>query len=131
MIEDCLRLFNTRFLNITKTVDLKPSMISTNKSIFEIIKTFKDHREKFSLRREECQFKFHFVSENEIRKVNLNIDGEKANLTGDISVGILKRCLYPYISVLTKILNTSLERGCFPNQLKFSEVTPVSRNKIS
>ena len=40
-------IVNTRFLNITKTVDLKLSMISTNKSIFEIIKTFKDHQEKF------------------------------------------------------------------------------------
>ena len=51
------------------------------------------------------------------------MDGKKANLTGDISAGILKSYVDSYISVLNKILNTSLERGCLPNQLKL--VTPV------
>ena len=46
------------------------------------------------------------------------MDGKKANLTGDTRAGILKGCVDSYISVLTKILNTSLEKGCFPNQLK-------------
>ena len=34
-----------------------------------------------------------------------------------------------YISILTKILNTSFERGCFPNQLKLAEVTPVVKKE--
>ena len=33
----------------------------------------------------ECQLKFHFVSENEVRKVILSMNEKKANLTGDIS----------------------------------------------
>ena len=39
-------IFNTHLINITKTLDLKPSIISTNKSVPEIIdpfQTFKDH----------------------------------------------------------------------------------------
>ena len=83
----------------------------------------------FSLRREECQFRFHSVSENEVRKVILNMDGKKANLTGDIPVGILKGYIDSYTSVFPKILNTSLERGCLPNQLKLAEVTPVFKKK--
>ena len=55
----------------------------------------------------------------------MTLDGKKVNLTGDIPADILKRCVDSYISVLTKILNTSLERGCFPNQLILAEVTPV------
>ena len=47
------------------------------------------------------------------------------NVTGDIPAGILKRCVDSYISILTEILNASLERGCFPNQLKLVEVTHV------
>ena len=39
---------------------------------------------------EASQFKFPSVSENEIRKVILNMDEKKANLTGDIPGGILK-----------------------------------------
>ena len=91
-------IFNTLrfFINITKTLDSKPSIISTNKSVAEIIETFKDHpsnKKIFSLRREEFQFKFHSVSENKVRKVILNNDEKKANLTGDIPAGILKGCV--------------------------------------
>ena len=50
---------------------------------------------------------------------------KKANLTGNIPADILKVCVDSYISVLTKILSASLERGYFPNQLKLVEVTPV------
>ena len=52
------------------------------------------------------------------------------NLTGDIPAGILKGCDDSYISIFTKILNTSLERGCFPNQLKLLEVTPVFKKEV-
>ena len=48
------------------------------------------------------------------------MDGKKANLTSDIPAGILEGCVDSYIPILTKILNTSLERGCFPNQLKLA-----------
>ena len=124
--------FNTHFININKFLDLKPSIISTNKSVPKIIETFEDHpsiRKTFSLRKEECKFKFHSVNENEVRKVILNMDGKKANLTGNIPAGILKDGDDSYISILTKILYTSLERGCFPNQLKLAEVTPVFKKE--
>ena len=110
---------------------IKPSIISSNKSVPEIVKTFKGYSSlnNFFLRREECQFSFHSVSEFEVRKVILNMDEKKANRTGDIPAGILKGCVDSNISVLTKILNTSLERGCFPNQLKLAEVTPVFKKE--
>ena len=57
------------------------------------------------------------------------MNGKKANLTGYISAGILKGCVDSYISVITKILNTSLERGCFPGQLNLAEVTPVFKKE--
>ena len=68
-------------LSILLKLDLKPSIISTTTTnLSEIIGTFKDHRSVkniFSLRREGCQFKFHSVSENEARKVILNMDEKK------------------------------------------------------
>ena len=45
-------IFNQHFINITKTLDLKPRIIPTTTSIPEIIKTFKDHpivKKNFSL----------------------------------------------------------------------------------
>ena len=115
-------------------MDLKPSInqVFTNKSVPKITETFKDHssiKKDFSLKREECQFKFHSVSENEVRKVILNMDGKKANLTGDIPGGILKGCVDSHSFVLTKIFSTLLERDCFPNQLKLAEVNPVFNKK--
>ena len=54
---------------------------------------------------------------------------KKANLNSDISAGILKGCVDSYIRILTKILNTSLETSCFPNQLALAEVTPVFKKE--
>ena len=54
---------------------------------------------------------------------------KKANLTSDISAGVLKGCVDSYIRILTKILNTSLETSCFPNQLALAEVTPVFKKE--
>ena len=77
------------------------------------------------MRREECQFIFHSITRNEVTKVILNIDEKKVNLTGDIPEVILKNCVDSYISVLTKSLNSSLERDRFPNQVKSVEVNLV------
>ena len=74
------KIFNEHFINIAKALDLKASMISTTTSLPEIIENFKDHpsnKKNFSLRREECQFKFHSISENEVRKVILNMDEKR------------------------------------------------------
>ena len=74
------QIFNEHFINITKTLDLEPSIISTTTSLPEIIETFKDHRsikKIFPLRRGQCQFKFHSVSENEVRKVILNMNKKR------------------------------------------------------
>ena len=64
--------FNEHLISITKTLDLTPSSISTTKSFPESIKAFKERpriMKIFSLRGERCQFKFHSVSENDVKKV--------------------------------------------------------------
>ena len=55
------------------------------------------------------------------------MEEKKVNLTGDIPAGILKGCVDSYVPILTKILNTSLERGCFPNQLKLADSTRLNQ----
>ena len=81
------------------------------------------------MQRGECQLKFHSVSENEVRKVMVNMNEKKVNLTGDIPAGIRKGCVDSYISVITEILNTSLEKGHFLNQLKLAEVTLIFKKE--
>ena len=45
------------------------------------------------------------------------MDEKKASLIDDIPARILNGCVDSYNCILTKIVNTSLERNCFPNQL--------------
>ena len=44
-------------------------------------------------------------------------------------MGISKGCINSYISIFTKMLNTSLERGCFTNQHKLAKVTPMFKKE--
>ena len=79
---------------------------------------------------EEFQIKFHSVSENEVTKVVLNHGWKKTpHPIVNIPAGILKVCVDSYISILPRILNTSLETGCFPNQLELAEVTSVFKKE--
>ena len=67
-------IFNEHFVNITKTLDLKPSFCSTAIRFPKIIEASKDYcsiERMFSFQRDEFQFKFHSLSENHFRKKNL------------------------------------------------------------
>ena len=68
-----------------------------------ILKDSPSIKKIFSFRMEE----FHSVSENEVRKVILNMDEKKANPTADVPAEKLKSWVDSYISILTEILNTS------------------------
>ena len=54
------------------------------------------------------------------------MDEKKANITGNIPAGIVKCCVDSYLSILSEILNTALEKGNFPNQLKLAESLPLT-----
>ena len=44
---------------------------------------------------------------------------------GDIPADMLKVTLDMHLSLITKIINLSFENGCFPDDLKFAEVSPT------
>ena len=79
------KIFNEHFLNITKTLDPKPSVIFTTTSLLEIIETFQSHpshskagvrpslNKIFSLGKEKCEMKLDSLRDNEVRKVILNM----------------------------------------------------------
>ena len=68
---------------------------------------------------------FHEVTEDEIRKETLKLGSSKSNLVGDIPAEMLKSTVDVQVSLLTKITNSSLRNGCFPDKLKAAEVTPI------
>ena len=74
------------------------------------------------------KFPFQQVTEEHVRQVILSyFDDSKATAVGDIPADILKVTLDMHLSLIKKITNLSLENGCFPEDLKLAEVSPVFR----
>ena len=72
---------------------------------------------------------FQFVTEDQVREEIMNLDGSKATPNGDISVGILKSTVDIQVPSITSSINLSIEKGCFPEELKIDEVSPVFKKK--
>ena len=70
-------------------------------------------------------FSYHEITEDEIRKEISNLDGSKATPVGDILAEMLKSTIDVQDFLLTKIINSSIRNGCFPDELKAPEVTPI------
>ena len=75
------------------------------------------------------KFPFKFVTEDQVREEIMNRDGSKANPIGDISVDILKSTVDIYLPFITNSIKLSIEKGCFPEELKLAEVSPIFKKK--
>ena len=71
------------------------------------------------------KFSFQQVTEEHVRQVTLSIDGSKAAPVGGIPASMLKVTLDIHISLITKLIELSFENGCFPEDLKLEEVSPI------
>ena len=60
-----------------------------------------------------------------MRKFITNLDGSKATPVGDIPTNMLKQTIDIHFPIMTQIINTSVENNCYPDDLKFAEVSPV------
>ena len=70
-------------------------------------------------------FFFYEVTGDETRKEISKLDGSKATPCGNIPAEILKPTTDVHVSLLTKIINSSIRNGCFPDELKAEKVTPI------
>ena len=70
-------------------------------------------------------FSFHEITEDEIRKEISKLDGSKATPVGDIPAEMLKSTIDVHVSLLTKIINLCIRNGCFPDEMKAAEATPI------
>ena len=115
-------LRNNYFVNITTDLDLKrdsEDFYDTPDSVYNIKKKFQDHHSILKIKKAfnvTDFFSFHEITEDEIRK-----DGSKATPVGDIPAEMLKSAIDVHVSLLTKIINSSIRNGCFPYDLKAEE----------
>ena len=75
------------------------------------------------------KFSFQLVTEDQVREEIMNLDGSKATPIGDISVDILKSTVDIHLPFITKSIHLSIEKGCFLEELKFAEVSPIFKKK--
>ena len=117
-------LMNNYFVNITADLDLKrdteklydiPAKVNNTK------KKFQDHQSILKIKKAfnvTDLFYFHEITEDEIRKEISKLDGSKTTPVGDIPAEMLKSTIDAHVSLLTKIINSSIRNGCFPEKLK-------------
>ena len=69
------------------------------------------------------------MTEDLVREEIMNLDGSKATPIGDIYVDILKSTVDIHIPFVTDNINLSIEKGCFPEELNLTEVSPIFKKK--
>ena len=100
----------------------------TPATVYNIKKKFQDHQSILKIRKAfnvTDLFSFPEITKDKIRKEISKPDGFKATPVGDIPAEMLKSTIDVHVSLLTKIINSSMRNGCIPDELKAAEVTPI------
>ena len=71
------------------------------------------------------EFCFKEVSSNEVQKMIKSLNRKKSAISFCIPVSILIHSMDIYLPLLTDIINDSVKRGIFPDELKLAEVIPL------
>ena len=82
-----------------------------------IKKKFRDHQSVLEIKKAfkvTDLFPFHEITQDEIRNEISKLDGSKATPVDDIPAEMLNSTTDVHVSLLTKILNSSIPNGCFP-----------------
>ena len=102
-------------------------------SVYNIKKKFQDYQSILKIKKAfnlTDLLSFHEITEDEIRKEISKLDGSKATLVGDIPAEMLKSAIDVHVSLLIKIINSSIRNGCFPDELKAAEVAPIFKKNV-
>ena len=70
-------------------------------------------------------FSFETISRKDVLDLIKQLPGNKATVSNDIPVSVLKESVSAYYEKLTDILNNCIRSDTFPEILKKAEVTPV------
>ena len=112
------QIFNTYFTNITK--DLKLRQVDESQS-FENEESCRLIRENYS----GGSFSFKSISKDDIIEGVKKLPSNKASLSNDIPITIIKSFVHCYCEKLASIFNDCLEESKFPNLMKIAEIAPV------
>ena len=126
-------LMNNYFVSITADLELKresEKFCDTPATVYNIKKKIQDHQSILKCKKVfnlTDLFSFHEIAKDEIGKEISKLDGSQATTAGTIPEEILKFTIDVHVSLLTKIINSSIRNGCFPDKLKAAEVIQIFR----
>ena len=126
-------IMNNFFINITKDLEeLKKDSKGKLNNLEDIVKAFESHpsieKIKKAINTTE-KFSFRNVKDDEVRKFIMNLGGSKATPVRDIPTDMLKQTMDIHLPIMTQIINMSIDNNCYPDDLKFAEVSPVFKKK--
>ena len=75
------------------------------------------------------KFSCRFVTEDQVREEIMNLAASKATPIVDIFVDILESTVDIHLSFIINTINLSIEKSCFPEELKLAEVSPFFERK--
>ena len=98
--------FNEYFTNITEGLNLRESTGNIN---FENEESYKKIKENFG----NEPFSFETVSKKDVLDLIKQLPGNKATVSNDIAVSVLKESVFTYYETLTDIFNNCIRSGTF------------------
>ena len=112
--------FNILFSTIADTIGIDAVYNSSNHpSIKEIL----NNREQVP------DFEFNKVTNENVDKILIKININKATGADGIPAKIVKNCKSCIALQLTALVNLSIENNCFPDKLKEAQVTPIFKKR--
>ena len=113
--------FNSYFINIISELTINNNNLSNNNSLY-------------SVPYNQNSFFFFPTTDSEVENIICRLQSKPTYLT-DISIDALKYISKPLSIIISHIYNNCIEKGTYPNKLKFSRVVPVfksgSRTEVS
>ena len=112
------QIFNTYFTNVTKGLKLR--QVHESQSF--------ENEESCRLIRENYGgeiFSFKSISKDDIIEAVKNLPSNKASISNDIPISIIKNFATCCCEKLANILNDCLKENKFPNLMKIAEISPV------
>ena len=107
-------IMNNHFTNVIKGLSLKEDNASHLKSCEEILSHYENHESIKAIKnnfKESCNFKFEAITADELRKEIMNISSNKASVSNDIPISILKNSCDVFVNKLTDIFNSCIKEN--------------------
>ena len=129
----CAEIFNTFFSNSVQNLDIDRNLFVDNGTILadpanNIIETFKDHPSVVSINQKgfiRNSFSFQNVVDDDVFEIIDNLNTSKAYQKNNIPPKLLKDNADVCASVICNDINSNIERGCYPVNLKNADITPT------